>query len=153
MTAQEFAGKINDIWTKTKTGKLRDRQARFAVIERLVDEYIAKNGKRPEPEQLDRLATLCLYEEITDDTPWKVRNTERPILSDRQKEEIRRNEVTTKIPNKHRKPTRRKRSTYENIVMDRAKSKNKKRRWQYREFTQVQPVKRWNMYSGDVYDD
>jgi len=84
MTAQEFAEKINDIWTKTKTGKLRDRQVRFAVIERLIDDYIAKSGKRPEPEQLDRLATLCLYEEITDSYPDKMTRDEFPIMSDTQ---------------------------------------------------------------------
>lgn len=84
MNGTTFNTKIDELWTKTKTGELRNRQARFAAIERLTDDYISATGKRPEPAQLDRLATLCLYEEMTDTDRMKMRNNEFPIMSDEQ---------------------------------------------------------------------
>lgn len=143
MKNDDFNAKIDALWAETKAGNL-PRKERFAAIERLVDDYITATGKRPEPAQLDRLASLCLHEELTDSTPWKVRNTERPILSDRQKQEIGKNEVTNNFPNKHRIPTRRKWSNYENIAMDRAKSRDAERMRKYNEFVRTQPVMRWN---------
>jgi len=131
MNNEQFSECINDLWTQTKAGKL-SRADRFAAIERLTDEYIDATGRRPDPAHLDRLAALCLYEELTDATPWKTRNTERPIHSERQREEIKRHEVgmapleyVASDGRKHEKPTRRKRSKAENAYMDR-KYKSKK---------------------------
>jgi hypothetical protein len=78
-----FNERINELWAQTKAGKL-PRQARFAAIKRLTDEYIAATGRRPDPVQLDRLATLCLYEEVTDKDRMKMRKNEYPIMSDEQ---------------------------------------------------------------------
>ncbi|MDH5159840.1 hypothetical protein [Heyndrickxia oleronia] len=75
--------RIDELWTQTKRNKL-PREQRFKAIEALTDEYIAVTGKRPEPAALDRLATLCLYEEVTDSDRMKSRNNEHPILSDDQ---------------------------------------------------------------------
>jgi len=77
--------KIDKLWAETKAGKI-PREQRFNAIERLIDDYIEAHGKRPEPAQLDRLATLCLYEEVTDNDRMKMRNNEFPIASDRQLE-------------------------------------------------------------------
>ncbi len=151
MTNEELNARINELWAATKRGEL-PRQARFAAIEQLTEEYIEATGKRPEPEQLDRLASLCLHEELTDSTPWKTQNTEYPIHSARQREEIEKHEANTTPPESSRKPVRRKRSNYENTVVNKAKSRNKERRRTYREFTKVQPVKRWNMYTGEIYE-
>lgn len=85
MTNEELNARINALWAATKRGEL-PRQARFAAIEQLTDEYIEATGKRPEPKALDRLATLCLYEEVTDDDRMKSRNNEHPILSNQQYE-------------------------------------------------------------------
>ncbi len=53
----------------------------------------------------------------------------------------------------HRKPVRRKRTNSENKFTDKyARARNKERQRRYKEFTQVQPVKRWNMYTGEVYE-
>ncbi|MDF1510790.1 hypothetical protein PZE06_21890 [Robertmurraya sp. DFI.2.37] len=87
--------RIDELYAQTKAGNL-PREHRFLAIEALTDEYVAATGKRPEREQLDRLATLCLYEEVTDDTPWKTRNTERPIHSERQRRTIEDNEAGSK---------------------------------------------------------
>jgi len=132
MNFDQFNARINELWAQTKAGKL-DRRSRFAAIKRLTDEYIAATGRRPDPAQLDRLATLCLYEEVTDATPWKTRNTEYPVHSERQREEIEKHEVgmapleyLANDGQKHEKPTRRKRSKAENAYMDRSyKSRGK----------------------------
>lgn len=52
-----------------------------------------------------------------------------------------------------RKPIRRTRGTHESLEIEkRTKSKNRERRRKYQEFTKVQPVKRWNLYTGEVYE-
>jgi hypothetical protein len=96
MTNEELNARINELWTATKRGEL-PRQARFAAIEQLTEEYIAATGRRPDPAMLDRLATLCLYEEVTDATPWKTRNTERPIHSERQRRTIEEHEAGSRV--------------------------------------------------------
>lgn len=85
--------RIDELWAQTKAGNL-PRAERFKAIESLTDEYIAATGKRPEPAQLDRLATLCLYEEITDPHPDKMTRDEFPIMSDTQEEERHADEVS-----------------------------------------------------------
>lgn len=86
MTYEEFERVVDELWQRTKNGELRDRQARFTEIERVIDKYIAKYGQRPNQRLLDRLATLCLYEEVTDKDRLKMRNNEYPIMSERQEE-------------------------------------------------------------------
>lgn len=97
MNFEQFNARINELWAATKVGKL-PRNERFAAIERLTDEYITTTGRRPDPAHLDRLATLCLYEEITDPHPDKMALEEDAVMSDRQygrrkKSEIWREEV------------------------------------------------------------
>ncbi|AZU61054.1 hypothetical protein [Neobacillus mesonae] len=152
MNTTQFNAKIDELWAATKRGEL-PRAARFEAIERLTNEYIAATGKRPEPAQLDRLATLCLYEEVTDATPWKTKNTEYPIHSEEQRNQIEKNEARFEHAdgNKFRKPVRRKRSDYENTVIDR-RAMNAERKRKYRDFTKVQPVVRWDMNTGEIYE-
>ena len=83
MTNEQLNARINELWTATKHGEL-PRQARFAAIEQLTDEYIEATGRRPDPAMLDRLATLCLYEEITDHHPDKMSREEDAVMSERQ---------------------------------------------------------------------
>jgi hypothetical protein len=125
----KFRAIIDDLFAATKRGEpeLADRKSRMRLIESLTNAYITQTGRRPDPAQLDRLATLCLYEELTDATPWKTRNTEYPVHSERQREEIEKHEVgmapleyVAVDGRKHEKPTRRKRSKAENAYMDRS---------------------------------
>ncbi|MDQ0270747.1 hypothetical protein [Cytobacillus purgationiresistens] len=146
MNNEQFNDKINELWAQTKAGNL-PRPSRFEAIEALTEEYFAARGKMPEAGALDRLATLCLYEELSDDTPWKSRSNEYPINSDRQQEEIEKNEVGMQalgyVNNDGKKPQsagRRKRTDYENTKANRSRSRNAERRRRYREFTKVQPV-------------
>jgi hypothetical protein len=158
MTTTELNAKIDELWAQTKAGNL-PREERFKAIEMLTEDYFASTGMRPEPEQLDRLATLCLYEEVTDDTAWKSRQTEYPFLSDDQlarrkdgvhqrKNEAGQREVALEKAwsvatdgRDNRTPKRRERSDNENIQMDNnVRSRNRQRQKVYREFTAVQPV-------------
>ena len=156
MTNEQLNARINELWTATKRGEL-PRQARFAAIERLTDEYIEATGRRPDPAMLDRLATLCLYEEVTDDRAWKMKQDEYPVMSDdqydRRKYGTRRTtkdgksyEVKLKAALTygtdgvdHSKGKRRQLSINEMIAMDKAKIRNTERRKKYREF--IKPSK------------
>lgn len=166
MNFEQFSEKINELWAQTKAGKL-PRKERFAAIERLTDEYIAATGRRPNPAQLDRLATLCLYEEVTDATPDKMTVNEYPIMSDEQYarrtegKHVRRRDKNGKlIPNKteiplksahsrgtdgrdYRTPKRRRLSTDEAIIADEKRIRNKERRRRYNEFIKPGKVEVW----------
>ena len=86
----------------------------------------------------------------------KVRNNEYPIMSDtqiqRRQEGTRQRKGGSEVPLKaafglaadslnHGIPRRRKRTINEMLRSDRAKSRNKERHQQYREFTKVQAVR------------
>ncbi|KQL18842.1 hypothetical protein [Cytobacillus solani] len=157
MTSNEFNAKIDELWSQTKAGNL-PREERFVAIERLTDRYITATGKRPDPSQLDRLATLCLYEEVTDDRPDKMTLEEYPIMSDEQYarrtegKHVRRHGKDGKLlPNKteiplnaafdygtdgknYRTPKRRPLSTDEASRADAKLTRNKERRRKYNEF-------------------
>jgi hypothetical protein len=142
MTKEEFNANIDELYTKTKAGLL-PREARFKAVEALVDKYVDTNGKTPEVTQLDRLSTLCLYEEITNPHPDKMTREEYPILSDTQQEERHGDEVSFAAVGdygtdgkSYRQP---KRKTF-GIDVDK-KSRNDERHRTYKEFTKVQPVK------------
>jgi hypothetical protein len=118
----------------------------------LTDEYIESTGKRPDTAQLDRLATLCLYEEITDDNPWKMKQDEYPVMSDEQYArrkfgvhrttkggktyEVKINAAMSQGTDgkDHSAGRRRKLSTGEMIAMDTAKIRNEKLLRKYKEF-------------------
>jgi hypothetical protein len=125
----KFRAIIDDLFARAKRGEpeLADRQSRMRLIEALTNAYITQTGERPDHAQLDRLATLILLEELTDATPWKTRNTEYPITSDRQEEEYAKKRVPLSAAiargvdgDSHGLPTRRKRSKAENAYMDRS---------------------------------
>lgn len=150
MNFEQFNALIDELWTQTKAGKLQ-RADRFAAIERLANEYIAATGKRPETEQLDRLATLCLYEETSDKTPYKIANDEYPIMNERMidNRKARDTSIIALERQQERQLTgkRRKRSPYENSYLDRrTKSRDAKRRKKYHEFIKTQPIIQWNIY-------
>ncbi len=146
MNNEQLNEQIDALWAQTKAGNL-PREQRFEAIERLTEEYIVANGKRPDTEDLDRLASLCLYEELTDDTPWKTQNTEYPIHSEEQRIQIEKNEVGMKalglVDSNRRQISegkRRKRSDYENSKANKVRSRNLERKRKYRDFTKPQPV-------------
>lgn len=149
---------ITKLQQATKRGEL-PREVRLVKIEQLTEDYYAKTGKLPDDKALERLADLCLYEELTDDRPDKMTIEEYPIMSDtqlarrqegkhRKKEANYRIEVPLGIAENigvdginYNAPTRRDRSNREHEFINKeAKSRNKERKKNYTEFTKVQPV-------------
>jgi hypothetical protein len=122
----EFKRYVDELFARAKRGDLADRAERMALIDELVESYIAATGERPDSVQLDRLAALCLREELTDDTKNKIQANEYPFLSDngfkvRHDQEVPLNAAHDygTDGNNHRIPRRRKRSKSENAYMDR----------------------------------
>lgn len=126
------------------TYDLGDRAARMAAIARVTEGC----GGRPDPELLERLANVILDEELTDTHPDKVTNTEFPFMSEWQLDLRRDRETGLKAAEEtgtdgrnYRKPTRRRRTAYENWRVDRdARSRNKQRQDQYKRDTAAGPV-------------
>lgn len=156
----QFETYVNTLITtlrESDSSAISNRDVRAEEIKSLTDAYVEAVGERPEPKQIERLADLLLYEELHDTDRMKVRNNEYPIMSDTQIQ--RRQEGTrqrkgngSEVPLKaafglaadslnHGIPRRRKRTINEMLRSDRAKSRNKERQQQYREFTKVQPLR------------
>ncbi|AJH82075.1 hypothetical protein P5775_21100 [Bacillus cereus] len=110
-------------------------------------------GELPEPKQLERLADLLLYEELSNTHPDKMAREEYPIMSEHQLSRRHSGEVSMKVAEEYgsdrrnyKPPVRRKRTRKETWKIDReAKSRNEERRKMYREFTRVQAVKVYNV--------
>lgn len=128
----EFKRYVDELFTYAKVAgryagyDIADRAERMQLIDELIESYIAATGQRPDSVQLDRLATLCLREELTDDTKNKMQANEYPFLSDngfkvRHDQEVPLNAAHDygTDGNNHRIPHRRKRSKSENAYMDR----------------------------------
>jgi hypothetical protein len=149
---------ITKLQAATKRGEL-PRELRLVKIEQLTEEYFAKTGEMPDGTALEKLADLCLYEELTDDDRMKVRNNEYPFLSDTQlarrqegKHARKQDNPNIEVPlgiagnygvdgRTHDYPTRRVRSERENRFVDKeARIRNKERKKAYDEFTKIQPV-------------
>lgn len=169
---------------ETRTGEL-NREDRFFKIDVVSTQYILAHatlndrklaqakakaedaGKKlvlpplnlPDSQALDRLADLCLYEELTDKSQNKVREMEYSFLSaiqmarrtegahERntgvQKGEAPFTNAETIATNgrNYAVPKRRKRSIHEDLLRDeQAMIRNEERRRKYNEFTAVQPV-------------
>jgi hypothetical protein len=130
-----------------------DRKERMKAVEAYCEEHPDLDER-----ELDRLADYILYEELTDPHPDKMAREEYPIMSETQREERIKDEVGLKIAEEvgtdgksYRVPKRRKRTDYENKFVNKAaKSRNKERRNKYRAFTEIQPVERYVMETGDI---
>lgn len=142
---------ITQLQAATKRGEL-PRELRLAKIEELTEQYYAETGKIPDVASLERLADLCLHEELTDPNPDKMTKEGYPFMSEHQfdRRDSRESSVGDAIDNsaadgrRHHPPTKRTRSDYENRFVDKkAKIRNAERKKRYKEFTKVQPVEVW----------
>lgn len=139
---------------------LANRELRKEKIDALIEAEFTATGKMPDAYQLERLTDAILNEELSDLDTYKIQRNEYPFMSERQFERRHDREASEKVAEEygtdgqnHRKPIRRKRSTSENIFTDKnAKARNRERHRKYKEFTQVQPVMRWNMYTGEIHE-
>jgi hypothetical protein len=139
---------ITQLQQATKRGEM-PREVRLGRLEALAEEYFAKAGEMPDGVALERMADLCLWEELTDTNEHKISQTEYPFLSERQYDRRDSREVKSKYDmdgnaldgRNHGIPTRRERSGYENRFIDKkAKIRNKERKRTYDTFTKVQPI-------------
>jgi hypothetical protein len=139
---------ITQLQAETKRGEM-PRQLRLVKIEQLTEDYYAKAGEWPDSVALERMADLILFEDLNNPSLTKMHDEEYPIMSERQYDRRQSAEVATgmRMDNNaadggnHITPTRRNRTTYEDLLMDkRARSRNKDRKRKYHEFTKTQPV-------------
>jgi hypothetical protein len=149
---------ITELQQATKRGVL-SRERRFEYIEAITEEYFRLTGEMPDAVALERMADLCLWEELTDPDEHKVSRNEYPFLSETQIARRQEGKHSRKTDNPkievplgiaenygvdgktHDYPTRRQRSERENRFVDKeAKARNKARREKYTEFTKVQTV-------------
>ncbi|MFB5588484.1 hypothetical protein ACE41I_17480 [Bacillus cereus] len=148
----QFETYVNTLITSLResdSSTISNRDVRAKEIKSLTNAYVGTVGKRPEPKQLERLADLLLYEELSDTHPDKMTLAEYPIMSDHQLSRRHSGEVSMKVAEEYgvdrrnyKPPVRRKRTRKETWQIDReAKSRNEERRKAYREFTKVQIVK------------
>jgi hypothetical protein len=144
---------ITQLQAETRRGEL-PREVRLVKIDQVMEDYFTKAGEMPDSTALERLADLCLYEELTDPNPDKMTAEEYPIMSEYQfdRRDSRESSVGVAIDNSaadgrnHLKPTKRSRTEYENRLVDKkAKIRNKERKRAYVEFTKVQPVKAYKI--------
>jgi hypothetical protein len=157
----KFRAITDDLFARAKRGEpeLADRSKRMKLIEDLTEAYVTQTGERPDPTQLDRLATLILREELTDTDSHKMRHNEYPVMSDtqlaRRKDGVhqRNNGVVFRETSfdklqdygtdgrDHAKPIRRLQQVNEQIEVEAvARSRDKERRRKYNEFIKRQPV-------------
>jgi len=131
----EFKRYVDELFTYAKVAgryagyDLADRAERMALIDELIESYIAATGERPDSVQLDRLATLCLREELTDKhDKWKAKHEEYPFLSDSQylKRTWKDVDISAVDATTAEEGKRRTRTKYENNYMDKTvKSREK----------------------------
>ena len=93
---EELAQYIDELFTKDKAEKLA-RQTRLDASDRLIEAYVSRTGNRPPSAQLGRLATLILRDELADPHPDKMTREEYPILSESQRDEREKDEVSFKL--------------------------------------------------------
>ena len=148
----QFETYVNTLATRLRDSHseaISNRDVRAKEIKSLTNAYVGAVGQRPEPKQLERLADLLLYEELSDTHPDKMTLAEYPIMSDHQLSRRHSGEVSMKVAEEYgsdnrcyKPPVRRKRTRKETWQIDReAKSRNEERRKVYREFTREQVVR------------
>jgi hypothetical protein len=139
---------ITELQQATRRGEL-PREVRLVKIDALIEDYFAETGEMPDAVALERLADLCLFEDLNNPSLTKMQDEEYPIMSERQFDRRESREVKSANDmdgnaadgQKHGKPSRRERTAYENRFVDKkARIQNKERKKGYHDFTKVQPV-------------
>lgn len=129
----------------------------MGAIEALTEAYLDDVGVRPDAAQLERLTDYILREELTDPNPYKIAHTEYPFMSEYQLELRRDRETGLKAAEEtgtdgrdYRKPTKRRRTNYENWRVDSgAKNRNSERAAQYKRDTAAGALVTYNLRDND----
>ncbi|ANY67718.1 hypothetical protein BBD42_15530 [Paenibacillus sp. BIHB 4019] len=135
-----------------QTYDLGDRRQRMALIDVVTRAYVL-GAVKVDTALLERLTDAILDEELTDTHPDKVTNTEYPFMSDWQLDLRRDKETGLKAAEEigtdgrdYRKPTKRRRTSYENWRVDRdAKGGNTERQAQYKRDTAASALTVYNV--------
>ena len=108
-----FSEIIDGLFAQYDGGELRDRTERMRLIEATIEQYYQETGRMPSPSELDRLSTLILKEELTDQRRNKMQANEHPIMSERWEKKRHDGETSIKMADEvgsdrrsYRKPTR-----------------------------------------------
>lgn len=149
----DYKTQFNEEVTKLIDANIEDRTERMAAVQALTDRYTQEHGTPPDPTQLEHLTDYILREELTDSRPDKVALEEYPIMSERQFERRRAQEIPLKAAEEYgadgrnyRVPKRRKRSVRELLFVDQhAKIRNKERADRYRRDTAPGKVDKYNL--------
>lgn len=103
---------IDLLFALAKGGNSTSEQ-RVEKVTAVTEAYYEMFERNASSAELERLASLILYEDLTDDTPYKTKNTEYPIESERQELDYYRGLTLRKVPDTigmdgtdHRLPTR-----------------------------------------------
>jgi hypothetical protein len=139
---------------------LANRQLRIQIIENLTDCYFVATSEMPNAKQLERLTDTILCEELTDQRRNKMQAVEYSFMSTWQLDARHEKEYAEVLADGHgadgrnyNRPTRRVRTGREHHAVNKqAKSRNDARKAKYREFTKVQPIQRWNLYTGEIFE-
>ncbi len=134
---------VNDV-SELIAQNIEDRSERIVAVQAWLD----GQPKKPDPDELERLADYILREELTDPNPYKIAHNEYPFMSTWQLDLRRDREYADHLADSydstgrnHSKPERRRRTAKENRFVDRAaRLKNRKRNAQYRKDTAPGPV-------------
>lgn len=136
ITNQHLHELITDQFTLYKA-EGTTREQRVSFVNDVTENYFAQWGKNPPGSALDRMATLILQDELTDNTPWKSQRNEYHIQSPREELDYYKGLTARSIPETmaadgtdKRIPTRRKRLPSENAAIDR--QAGRKRRNDYK---------------------
>ena len=95
ITTQQMHAEINEAFTDFKAIRT-SRRHRMDFAESLTEQYFEQHDKMPEGTILDRLSTLILQDELADTHPDKMTRNEYPLLSDSQRDEREKDEVSFK---------------------------------------------------------
>ncbi|MGG0793161.1 hypothetical protein ABE137_03915 [Brevibacillus laterosporus] len=139
-----------------------ERTTRISRIKEVVDHFVMTQGDRPPAAELEKYADAILHEELTDPNAHKGSHNEYPILSETQLARRREGkhkrrgsgmggetslaivQDTGTDGRSYRKPSRRKRSPYENRLVDEtARIRNKQRREQYEKYRKPGEIKKY----------
>lgn len=108
----QIGGYIDLLFALAKGGNSTAEQ-RVEKVTAITEAYYGKLERHANSNVLERLGSLILYDDLTDDTPYKTKNTEYPIESERQELDYYRGLTMRKVPetigmdgNDHRLPTR-----------------------------------------------
>ncbi|GAF23270.1 hypothetical protein JCM19047_3076 [Bacillus sp. JCM 19047] len=83
MTEQYLLDRMEDLKIHAKTGAM-SRPGRFKEIEKLIEAYYDQHEKVPPSYMLEKLASLCLHEELSNRNSHKMAHECFPILTDHQ---------------------------------------------------------------------